>query len=226
MSETAYIYDFFQLVDMKVLILENSLDNLLNVKISINGGQSYTDYSVSSLKNGGLTLDCNPSDLKVICDTNILNYIKVFADGEKLNTGSGCGECGSSNSIYKLICKKSDFHRHKNDKHLCNEDVYDPEGGIVYPLHLLSEEVKYMYNLAELPKELENTGYHIDDVKVKNIYRGKIVVELSLLLIKDGEPMTEMKTGLYKIPIYTKLWANDPGFSVKLGELHIEVVDE
>ena len=76
---------------MKVLVLENSLDDLLNVKISVNGGQSYTDYNVSSLKNGGLTLDCNPSDLKVICDTNILNYIKVFADGEKLNTGSGCG---------------------------------------------------------------------------------------------------------------------------------------
>lgn len=41
------------------------------------------------LKNGGLALDCNPNDLKVICDTNILNYIKVFADGEKLNAGSG-----------------------------------------------------------------------------------------------------------------------------------------
>ena len=76
---------------MKILITENQLDDLLNVKISVNGGQSYTDYNVSSLKNGGLTLDCNPSDLKVICDTNILNYIKVFADGEKLNTGSGSG---------------------------------------------------------------------------------------------------------------------------------------
>ena len=83
---------------MKVLVIENSLDDLLNVKISVNGGQSYTDYNVSSLKNGGLTLDCNPSDLKVICDTNILNYIKVFADGEKLNTGSG----GVSED--KLLC--------------------------------------------------------------------------------------------------------------------------
>ena len=83
---------------MKVLVIENSFDDLLNVKISVNGGQSYTDYEVSSLKNGGLTLDCNPSDLKVICDTNILNYIKVFADGEKLNTGSG-GVSGD-----KLLC--------------------------------------------------------------------------------------------------------------------------
>lgn len=83
---------------MKILVLENSLDDLLNVKISVNGGQSYTDYNVSSLKNGGLTLDCNPSDLKVICDTNILNYIKVFADGEKLNAGSGCV------SEDKLLC--------------------------------------------------------------------------------------------------------------------------
>lgn len=83
---------------MKILVIESSLDDLLNVKISVNGGQTYTDYEVSSLKNGGLTLDCNPSDLKVICDTNILNYIKVFADGEKLNTGSG-GVSGD-----KLLC--------------------------------------------------------------------------------------------------------------------------
>ena len=83
---------------MKVLVIENSLDDLLNVKISVNGGQSYTDYEISSLKNCGLTLDCNPSALKVICDTNILNYIKVFADGEKLNTGSG----GVSED--KLLC--------------------------------------------------------------------------------------------------------------------------
>ena len=86
---------------MKVLVIENSLDDLLNVKISVNGGQSYTDYNVSSLKNGGLTLDCNPSDLKVICDTNILNYIKVFADGEKLNTGS----CGVNTYAHKVEIK-------------------------------------------------------------------------------------------------------------------------
>ena len=92
---------------MKVLVIENSLDDLLNVKISVNGGQSYTDYNVSSLKNGGLTLDCNPSDLKVICDTNILNYIKVFADGEKLNAGSG----GGSRIAQKLnITANGDYH--------------------------------------------------------------------------------------------------------------------
>ena len=83
---------------MKVLITEDSLDSLLSIKISSDGGKTYTDYNVSSLKNGGLTLDCNPSDLKVICDTNILNYIKVFADGEKLNTSSG----GVSED--KLLC--------------------------------------------------------------------------------------------------------------------------
>ena len=76
---------------MKVLITEDTLDSLLSIKISSDGGKTYTDYNVSSLKNGGLTLDCNPSDLKVICDINILNYIKVFADGEKLNAGSGGG---------------------------------------------------------------------------------------------------------------------------------------
>ena len=76
---------------MKVLITDDQLDSLLSIKISSDGGKTYTDYNVSSLKNDGLALDCNPNDLKVICDTNILNYIKVLADGEKLNAGSGSG---------------------------------------------------------------------------------------------------------------------------------------
>ena len=92
---------------MKVLITEDSLDSLLSIKISSDGGKTYTDYSVSSLKNDGLALDCNPNDLKVIYDTNILNYIKVLADGEKLNTGSG----GGSRIAQKLnITANGDYH--------------------------------------------------------------------------------------------------------------------
>ena len=68
---------------MKVLITEDSLDSLLSIKISSDGGKTYTDYNVSSLKNGGITFDCNPNDLKVICDANVLKYIQVLADGEK-----------------------------------------------------------------------------------------------------------------------------------------------
>ena len=92
---------------MKVLITDDQLDNLLSIKISSDGGKTYTDYSVSSLKNDGLALDCNPNDLKVIYDTNILNYIKVLADGEKLNTSSG----GGSRIAQKLnITANGDYH--------------------------------------------------------------------------------------------------------------------
>ena len=91
---------------MKVLITEDTLDSLLSIKISSDGGKTYTDYSVSSLKNG-ITFDCSPSDLKVIYDTNILNHIKVLADGEKLNIGSGCG----SRIAQKLnITANGDYH--------------------------------------------------------------------------------------------------------------------
>ena len=83
MSETAYVSDMFQLIDMKVLITEDSLDSLLSIKISSDGGKTYTDYNVSSLKNGGITFDCSPNNLKVICDANVLKYIQVLADGEK-----------------------------------------------------------------------------------------------------------------------------------------------
>ena len=92
---------------MKVLITDDQLDSLLSIKISSDGGKTYTDYSVSSIKNDGLVLDCNPNDLKVIYDTNILNYIKVLADGEKLNTGSG----GGSRIAQKLnITANGDYH--------------------------------------------------------------------------------------------------------------------
>lgn len=86
MSETAYVSDIFQLIDMKVLITEDSLDSLLSIKISQDGGKTYTDHSVSSLKNGGITFDCSPNDLKVICDANVLKYIQVLADGEKASS--------------------------------------------------------------------------------------------------------------------------------------------
>ena len=70
---------------MKVIITNDSLDSLLSIQISTNGGQSYSTYSVSSLKNG-LTFDCSPKDLKVICDVNTLKYIQVLADGEKASS--------------------------------------------------------------------------------------------------------------------------------------------
>ena len=71
---------------MKVLITEDSLDSLLSIKISSDGGKTYTDYSVSSLKDNGTTFDCSPNDLKVICDANVLKYIQVLADGEKASS--------------------------------------------------------------------------------------------------------------------------------------------
>lgn len=67
---------------MKVLITDDTLDSLLSIKISSDGGKTYTDYNVSSLKNG-IIFDCSPNDLKVICDANVLKYIQVLADGEK-----------------------------------------------------------------------------------------------------------------------------------------------
>lgn len=70
---------------MKVLITEDTLDSLLSIKISSDGGKTYTDYSVSSLKDG-LAFDCSPKNLKVICDANTLKYIQVLADGEKASS--------------------------------------------------------------------------------------------------------------------------------------------
>lgn len=90
---------------MKVLITEDSLDSLLSIKISSDGGKTYTDYNVSSLKNGGLTLDCNPNDLKVICDANVLKYIQVLADGEKSTSNVDLSDYLKYRDIYVDVYK-------------------------------------------------------------------------------------------------------------------------
>ena len=105
MSETAYVSDIFQLIDMKVLITEDSLDSLLSIKISQDGGKTYTDHSVSSLKNGGITFDCSPNDLKVICDANVLKYIQVLADGEKATSNVDLSDYLKYRDIYIDVYK-------------------------------------------------------------------------------------------------------------------------
>ena len=89
---------------MKVLITEDTLDSLLSIKISSDGGKTYTDYSVSSLKDG-LTLDCSPNDLKVICDANVLKYIQVLADGEKATSNVDLSNYIKIKDIYVDVYK-------------------------------------------------------------------------------------------------------------------------
>lgn len=81
-----------------------------------------------------------------------------------------------------------------------------------------------MYNLAELPEALD--GYSISSLRIENNYRGYTVIGLRFSLEKDGVYKQEIETGLYKIPIYARKYRNETTPSVKLGELHIEVIDE
>ena len=122
---------------MKVLITDDQLDSLLSIKISSDGGKTYTDYSVSSIKNDGLVLDCNPNDLKVIYDTNILNYIKVLADGEKLNAGSG----GGGATITKELNAKEIRTSVESEQAITPPEGYDGFSGITFIPGLLSEQV-------------------------------------------------------------------------------------
>ena len=89
---------------MKVLITDDQLDSLLSIKISSDGGKTYTDFNVSSLKNG-VTFDCNPNDLKVICDANVLKYIQVLADGEKLTSNVDLSDYIKFKDIYVDVYK-------------------------------------------------------------------------------------------------------------------------
>lgn len=130
---------------MKVIITNDSLDSLLSVQISTNGGQSYSTYSVSSLKDG-LTFDCSPKDLKVICDVNTLKYIQVLADGEKASNSDidlsnyikikdiyvdlyknpYFNETLTEEEIGKLNSLDNALYEHRDDQYYCIGKDFDP----------------------------------------------------------------------------------------------------
>lgn len=161
MSETAYVSDIFQLIDMKVLITEDSLDSLLSIKISQDGGKTYTDHSVSSLKNGGITFDCSPNDLKVICDANVLKYIQVLADGEKATSNVDLSNYIKIKDIYvdvyenpyygkdlteeevnKLQGLESKLYEYKQYQYYCCGKYFEPKNW-QNPLYLVKPSEDY-----------------------------------------------------------------------------------
>lgn len=133
---------------MKVLITEDTLDSLLSIKISSDGGNNYTDYSVSSLKNG-ITFDCSPNDLKVICDVNTLKYIQVLADGEKSTSNVDLTDYIKFKDIYIDIYKNPYYRIDLTDEEVnnlssFNRNLYEIRG---YSNNYLSSENFELYAL-------------------------------------------------------------------------------
>ena len=166
MSETAQVSDFFQLIDMKVLITEDSLDSLLSIKISSDGGKTYTDHSVSSLKDNGITFDCSPNDLKVICDANVLKYIQVLADGEKLTSNVDLNDYLKYRDIYIDIYKNPYYRIDLTDEEVSNLSsfnrlLYDIRG---HAKSYLSSENFKLYVLDDMRLVSSTDGSVYDDL--------------------------------------------------------------
>lgn len=121
---------------MKVLITEDSLDSLLSIKISSDGGKTYTDYSVSSLKNDGITFDCSPNNLKVICDANVLKYIQVLADGEKSTSNVDLSDYIKFKDVYIDVYKNPYYGVELSQEEVDNLSEFD---------HSLYENKEYKY---------------------------------------------------------------------------------
>ena len=109
---------------MKVLITEDTLDSLLSIKIRSDGGNNYTDYSVSSINNG-ITFDCSPNDLKVICDVNTLKYIQVLADGEKSTSNVDLSDYLKYRDIYIDVYKNPYYRVELTDEEVNNLSQFD-----------------------------------------------------------------------------------------------------
>lgn len=183
--------------------------------------------AVTTKKDALKKIACYYAGQEVKCET-IADTIECIAEHCSGGTSGGGGESGSSNGIYKLICKKSDFSYDTSEYCLQNSNITEYEGGIVYPIHLYNEAVggiTYMYDLAELPEALD--GYSINIHNITNEYRGSTVIGLKMKLeASNGIPKQEIEAGLYKIPIYVSKYYGENPPSIKIGELHIEVIDE
>ena len=146
---------------MKVLITEDSLDSLLSIKISSDGGKTYTDYNVSSLKNGGITFDCSPNNLKVICDANVLKYIQVLADGEK----------STSNVDLSNYIKIKDIYVDVYENPYYGKDLTEEEVGKLQGLEsTLYEYKQYQYYCCGKDFEPYNWQYSLRLVKPSENY--------------------------------------------------------
>lgn len=184
---------------MKVIITNDSLDSLLSVQISTNSGQSYSTYSVSSLKDG-LTFDCSPKDLKVICDVNTLKYIQVLADGEKASSS----DIDLSNYI-KIKDIYVDVYRNYDIE--LTEEEYSNLSPIEQYLYNKREDYlcycygfefrpdKFSNNIVLCPKnsddiiyknDFDQTYYQVNDLEDNNNYDQVFLIRY----IPDDEPYT------------------------------------
>ena len=150
---------------MKVLITEDSLDSLLSIKISSDGGKTYTDYSVSSLKDNGVTFDCSPNDLKVICDANVLKYIQVLADGEKSTSNVDLSDYLKYRDVYIDVYKNPYYGVTLTDEERgslssINAFLYDSR---VYEYYCSSENFM-IYTLSEIDLVSSTNDKYTNDI--------------------------------------------------------------
>lgn len=156
---------------MKVLITEGSLDSLLSIKISSDGGNNYTDYSVSSLKNG-VTFDCSPNDLKVICDANVLKYIQVLADGEKSTSNVDLSDYLKFKDVYFDVYKNPYYGVELTDEEVgklydVNAYLYSYRDNEFY----FSSENFEIYTLREMRLVESSTNEEFDGYYIfNNVY--------------------------------------------------------
>ena len=150
---------------MKVLITEDSLDSLLSIKISSDGGKTYTDYSVSSLKDNGITFNCSPNDLKVICDANVLKHIQVLADGEKLTSNVDLSDYLKYRDVYIDVYKNPYYGVTLTDEERgslssINAFLYDSR---VYEYYCSSENFM-IYTLSEFDLVSSTNNEHTNNI--------------------------------------------------------------
>lgn len=190
---------------MKVLITEDTLDSLLSIKISSDGGKTYTDYSVSSLKNG-ITFDCSPNDLKVICDVNTLKYIQVLADGEKSTSNVDLTDYIKFKDIYIDIYKNPYYRIDLTDEEVNNLSSFNH---LLYEIrghsnNYLSSENFELYALYDMRLVSPTDGSVYDNfVYPYGVYPGSFVYYIT------NDKLEKLESFYYSYVKMTREYQND-----------------
>ena len=131
--------------------------------ISSDGGKTCAGYDVSSLRNGGMTFDCSPNNLKVICNANVLKYIQVLADGEKSTSNVDLSDYLKYRDIYIDVYKNPYYGVTLTDDEVNNLSQFDRFLYYYkeYECYLSSENIRidYLSDMKLVPSKDDSKRY-------------------------------------------------------------------
>lgn len=130
------------------------------IKISLDGGQSFTDYSIANIPEDGISLsdDQDYEKIRIKGPANILKNLSIVS-GVKVEGASGeSGENGGSVKLYAFSTESSDLYAYTFSETLKDGDkvFYGMGGDAVNELHFGTIALSYESSMGNGAIPIEN----------------------------------------------------------------------